>query len=301
MSPWQAVVWALLLTTACGGEKPAGAPAPGEPSEIRQARELLASGHFDDVLARLKDNASPDAIYLQAEAWARKAEMAPLPTPDTVGFAPELKPEELEAIALYEKAAARLPQDPRPRQGLATLLTPHAQRRYDADQAGRKAPVEAAGPDFSPTRVAAEYKAAAELAPSKPEALEALYAFALRVGQLDAAEWALQARIQRENENPDHLLRYGDFLRDVKKQPLDAVGQYRQVLIWRADDEAVKARIADIYMDLAALHHARGELATADARYQDAQKWIADQSSERYLKLERELARVRRAGGRVPQ
>jgi hypothetical protein len=314
----RSVAWPLLLILACGGEKspPPTAGGGGESADVREGKSLLGAGRYDELLTRLQSSTAPEALYLKAEAWAKKSETAPLPTPEAlpegspagvVATTPEFKREELQAIALYEKAAAALPQDPRPRLGLARLLTPHAQRRYDAEQAAsvQKAPVKgkpvptaavavASGPDFSPTRVAREYRAAAEAAPANAEANDALYAFAIRVGQLDQADWALRVRMEREPENPDQALRYGDFLRDVKKDPMGAIGAYRQVLIWRADDAQVKARMADIYIDLGVAHHANGEYATADARYQDAQKWITDRSSEQYQRLKREQDRLRR-------
>jgi tetratricopeptide (TPR) repeat protein len=304
------LAWPLLLAMACGGQKPAGdsGAASTEPSEVREARGLLGAGRYDEVLARLKTSTAPEAYYLQAEAWAKKSETAPLPTPealppgsprDAVPVTPEFKPEELQAMALYEKAAAGMRQEPGPRLGLARLLTPHAQRRYDAEQAAAAAPkgkpsVVPSGPDFSPARVAGEYRAAAEASPKNAEAIEALYAFAVRVGQIDQADWALQTLMRRESENPDQALRYGDFLRDVKKDPMSAVSVYRQVLIWRSDDAAVKARIADIYIDAGIAHHAKGEYASADARYQDAQKWITDRSSDQYKRLQHEIERLRR-------
>ena len=305
--------WGLLLCVACGGSKePApGGEAPREPAEIGEARSLLAAGRFDEVLARLQNSRSPEALYLEAEAWAGKAETAPLPTPealppgsprDAVPATPEFKPEELQAIERYEKAAASLPKDPRPRAGLAKLMAPHAERRYDAEQAAAaavatrkgRAPVPTpvpAGPDFSPAAVAGLYRQAAELS-SNAEPLEALYAFAVRVGQLEEAGWALQERIRRDNENPDHTLRYGDFLRDLKKEPIAAVDQYRQVLIWRPQDAEVKARIGDVYLGLGREHHRNGEYATAEARYKEAQKWL-DRGSPRYAELQQDMERLR--------
>ena len=39
-------------------------------------------------------------------------------------------------------------------------------------------------------------------------------------------------------------MRYGDFLRDVKKDAMAAIGQYRQVLIWRPDDAEALGNLA---------------------------------------------------------
>ena len=305
----------LLLAAACGGGTDGSAPAKDAVSpEIAEARKLLAAGRADDVLARFQNNASPEALLLVAQAWAKKAETAPLPTPeavppdsprDFVPVTPEFKPEELRAIEAYEKAAAALAGDPRPMAGLAAVLAPHSIRRYEAEQAPAAAPkpakgkptaaptVPPPGPDFSPARVARAYRQAAEKS-TDPQAVEAVYAFAVRAGQIEDADWALQERMRRENENPEHALRYGDFLRDVKKDPMAAIGQYRQVLIWRPDDAEAKGRVADIYLDMGNAHYQSGQYATAEARYEDARKWIPDRSSERYQRLQRETEKLRR-------
>jgi tetratricopeptide (TPR) repeat protein len=309
----------LLLSLACDKNPSSSGPAkPGPSAEITDGRNLLGAGRADEVLTRFQGNGTPEGLLLLADAWAKKAETAPLPTPETAppdsprGFVPatpEFKPEELRAIEHYEKAAAALPEDPRPSLGLATVLAPHAVRRYEAAQAVPTAapkpikgrPTEAPttppppppGPDFSAARVSAAYRKAAEKS-TDAQGLEALYSFAVRTGQLDDADWALQQRMRRDNENTDHILRYGDFLRDVKKDSMSAISAYRQILIWHPEDAAAKSRIADIYLDLGGVHYQKGEYASAEARYEDARKWIPDRTSEQYQRLEREVAKLRR-------
>jgi tetratricopeptide (TPR) repeat protein len=322
--------WALL-SIGCeglggGGDAPKSKATAAAPvaSEVSEAQGLLGAGRVDEAIARLEQNPSPDAAYVLGEAWSKKAESAPLPLPaplppdaqrGAVPVTPEFKPEELHAIEAYEKAIAGKPDDPRPKVGLARLLTPHAQRQYDASLApppaskpgkpgrtsrGRApeptatpAPVVASGPDFSPARVSGLLRAAAAKATSV-DPIEALYAFAVRVGQLEDADWALQERIRREKENPEHLLRYGDFLRQVKKNPDAAVEQYRQALIWRPDDAVAKSRIGDIYIDAGNTHYQNGEYALAEARYLDAVKWVPDKQSEQGQRLQHEIDKVRR-------
>ena len=327
--------WALL-SVGCeglgggggGGDAPKSEATTAAPvsSEISEAQGLLGAGRVDEAIARLQQNPSPDAAYVLGEAWSKKAESAPLPLPaplppdaqrGAVPVTPEFKPEELHAIEAYEKAIAGKPDDPRPKVGLARLLTPHAQRQYDASLAptpvptkpgskpgkarGRApeptatpAPVAVSGPDFSPARVSGLLRAAAEKATSSVDPIEALYAFAVRVGQLEDADWALQQRIRRDKENPEHLLRYGDFLRQVKKNPEAAIEQYRQALIWRPDDAVAKARIGDIYIDAGNAHYQNGEYSLAEARYQDAVKWVPDKQSEQGQRLQHEIDKVRR-------
>jgi tetratricopeptide (TPR) repeat protein len=300
------------------GDKPAAAASGGASGgEVAEAKGLLAAGRIDDALLRLQQSQAPEALYLQGEAWAKKAETAPLPTPEALPAGsprgvepatPEFKPEELTAAGYYEKAIAALGDDPRPHAGLARLLAPHAQRRYEAEQAAlARKPVKGkptatlpptpGGLDYSPARVAREWHVAAAAKASTAEDLEALYVFASHAGLLDEADWALRERIRRENENPDHLIRYGDFLRELKKDPEAAQEQYRQALIWRPDDKVAKARLADIFIDMGVEHYQRSEYATAEARFQDAAKWITDRSSEQSKRLEREMERLKRLRG----
>jgi tetratricopeptide (TPR) repeat protein len=328
------VAASALLALACnkpgtGGsaEPPKSEPtAAPPPSALAEAKGLLGAGRVDEAIARLQQTQTPEAWYLLGEAWSKKAESAPLPIPEplppdaprgAVPVTPEFKTEERQAMDLYEKAMAGLPDDPRPKLGLAHLLAPHAQRHYDEAQAAAAAPppkpVKAAGKkgrlptptptpppavasdvDFSPARVCQLMHQASEKSLSTVEPVEALYAFAVRVGELDEADWALRERIRRENENPAHLVRYGDFLREVKKAPDAAIEQYRQALIWRSDDPVPKSRIANIYIDAGNTHYENGEYALAEARYQDAVKWVPDKTSEQWQRLQRELEKVRR-------
>src|SRR5439155_9836892 len=81
------------------------------------------------------------------------AETAPLPTPPPPPSplargaeppaAPEFKPEEIQAVSLFEKAIAAQPDDPRPHLALAELLAPHAIHRREVEEqaAWRKKPV----------------------------------------------------------------------------------------------------------------------------------------------------------------
>jgi hypothetical protein len=320
---------AALALAACGGNAPqdtppAEAPPPVESSgsaALSDVRRMLEAGDTEGVLGRLAGMETPEAYLLAGEAWARKAETAPLPTPEAlpagspkgaVPVTPEFKPEELRSLELLQKAAAGLPQDARPQLGIARLLTPHALRRYDAAQArlrvptvqpvrrGKKAtpppptPPPPSGPDAGPAVVTRAYRAAATLRPKDMALLDELYTFAVRTGQLEDADWALHEAVERDKENPDRFVRYGDFLFQVKKSPDAAMAQYRQALIWRADDRAVKDKIGEIYLQMGQAHYDQNELALAEARYLDALKWANDSSSETHRRIQAALGQVKR-------
>jgi tetratricopeptide (TPR) repeat protein len=318
------VAGVVLICGACGGtgSAPPPASAPAErrtASPYDEAERLLGQGQAEAALVALQ--AAPpgvESFYLQGIAWAKRAETAPLPTPPPQpsplprGYvpapAPEWKPEELQAISLFEQALALAPGHSRAHQALAEVLAPHALQRVEAAKAaaavpaGRgkrgKAPLpppvaaSPEGPDASPERVLREYRAAVEADPAAVAPIEALIAFGERTGRTVEAEWALQELLKRSRERPEPHVRYGDYLRG-RGDAEGAIAQYRQALIWKSDDEATRAKIGDIYVSQAEQHLARQEWAAADQRLQDAQKWVKDKASPTGQRLEAARAQLR--------
>ncbi len=72
-------------------------------------------------------------------------------------------------------------------------------------------------------------------------------------------DWGHQELIRRarEKDTTTPRVRYGDFLRDRRKDALAAAEQYRGALMWAPDDVAIRAKLADIYLALARQHYAR--------------------------------------------
>ena len=263
----------------------------------------------------------PNPSYDEGLEWARKAESAPLPTPPPLlsplpkgaspPLAPEFKPEEVQAVSSFEKAIAAQPNDPRPHLALAELLAPHAVHRHEVlDQAAwKKKPArgkapsppptpDPAGIDFSVERIVRSYEAAIQNDPAARTPVEALLSFAIRVKQLEAAEGACQELVKRVRESPEPFLRYGDFLLTVKKDPDAAIEQYRQALIWRPDDEATRAKVAGIYIDMGAEAYGKKQYAIAQSRFADAAKYVTDKSSPQGLKVQDYIGRLREIRGR---
>jgi Tfp pilus assembly protein PilF len=132
------------------------------------------------------------------------------------------------------------------------------------------------------------------------QVVEAWILFATSVGGLDDAEAALQELVKRVKERPEPFVRYGDFLLASKKDPEGAIAQYRQALIWKSDDEAVKTKVADIYLGMAADHLSRREYASAEVRIREAQKYVSNRTSPQGLKLQELQAEVAQIRGRPP-
>ncbi len=313
----------LLLLTACKGQ-PVGSGSAGgaeAPDSLSEARQFLAQGQPDAALARLQGATDPEALLLQGRAWAKKAETAPAPTlPPPASPAPhganpppvpEFKFEELQAVDCFERAVAAKPNLGPGHLALAELLGPHALARLQrlpapasrrpARRGATPEPVSSAvsGPDASPARILREYRLAAQADPAT-QVVEAWILFATSVGGLDDAEAALQELVKRVKERPEPFVRYGDFLLASKKDPEGAIAQYRQALIWKSDDEAVKTKVADIYLGMAADHLSRREYASAEVRIREAQKYVSNRTSPQGLKLQELQAEVAQIRGRPP-
>ena len=127
--------------------------------------------------------------------------------------------------------------------------------------------------------------------------MEALIAFAVKMGAPEAAEGAFEELAKRVKESPEPFLLYGDFLLNVKKDPEGAIEQYRQALIWRPDDEKTRAKIAAIYIDLGAAAYGQKQYGIAQTRFAEAVKY-ADKGSAQELRLKDYLGRLREIRGR---
>jgi tetratricopeptide (TPR) repeat protein len=310
---------ALFLTAvslACerfpGASATPARPKARHPTE--EARELIAAGQLDAALSKLSEMpGEPDALYYQGVVWARKAEAAPLPTPPPSaahGAAPlaaaEFKPEELTALDFFEKALAAGPADGRAELALAELLAPHAlrwQERIDAGQRGARRARHASPappptlppgvPDYRTDRVIEAYRGALSGDRSSKQAAEGLARFCVRVGRLDEADAAFRELIQRDKENPENLVRYGDFLASERKDTAAAVEHYRQALIWRPDDDETRGKIADVFIAQGVEYYKKQEYAMAEVRFAEAEKYVTDRSSPRGVRIQDYLGRLR--------
>jgi tetratricopeptide (TPR) repeat protein len=323
---------ALLLVAAVGCQgrsAPAGSGAPGPASsrDVDEARAMLESGDADGTLARLQNSGEdPEALALQGRAWAKKAESAPLPTPPPAasplpkGAAPpappEFKPEERKAIDLLERAVALRPDLASAHAALGRLLAPHAirfhQREQEAQAAqaarpreapARRRPARTAPPepplptmepgvDYSPARVAREYSLAMRGDSGRPS-VEALISFAVKAGRLDDAELGYQELIRRVKESGEPLTKYGDFLARDKKDPVAAIEQYRQALIWSPGDDATRAKLADIFLTRGVDYFNEQQFAMAEAQFAEAAKYIPDRDSPQGRILTEHQAKLR--------
>ena len=96
-----------------------------------------------------------NALVAQAREALKRAETAPLPDAAAAAFAdaagwkplpaPELKPEEIEAIRLLEQAVAAQPGEREPHELLARALEPYALRQHERAVAARGKKIAAPG------------------------------------------------------------------------------------------------------------------------------------------------------------
>ena len=196
---------------------------------------------------------------------------------------------------------------------LAQLLAPHAIRFHERQQEaqaarpreasarrrpGRGAPSEPPlptpepGVDYSPERVAREYTLAMRGDSGRPS-VEALIAFAVKTGRLDDAELGYQELIRRVKESGEPLAKYGDFLVREKKDPVAAIEQYRQALIWSPSDDVTRSKLANIFLTRGLDYFNQQHYAMADAQFTEAAKYIADRDSPQGRILTEHQAKLR--------
>jgi len=288
--PAAALVSVLVVVAGC--RRPAGQePTGGGPHA--EVRALIDQGQYDAALARLGNETDAEALYLLGRAWAGKAGRSPAPVSQA------LRPEEQQALDFYERAVAADPTDAEAQRAIGDLLAPHALAGLEEHKGtGRKAaatPVPV--PDgVSIDRVMRAYGAALQADMDDTTAVNALIAFATRAGRIRDAEAGFEELVRRDRESPDVLVRFGDFLAGPGGDPEGALARYAQALIWRADDNATRLKMARIHLDAASAHLEAREYPAAEMRLREGRKFVVDPGSPeaaRAREIESALAEVR--------
>jgi tetratricopeptide (TPR) repeat protein len=288
-----AAAGALILLAGCrrGPERPVATADP-----LAEARALVDQRRFDEAIAALGEGAEAESLYLLGRAWAGKAETAPVPTPvpgDSAPAGPRLKPEEARALAFFERAVSTRPEHAGAHFAIAELLAPHA-LAAGSRGAGGAAPAGEGTAD----RVVRSYGRAIQADPAGTAAVEALIGFAVRVGRVSDADGGYQELVRRRREDPDVLVRYGDFLAGPGGNAEGALAQYAQALIWRPDDTATRLKMADIHLASAAVLLGQQQYAAAEARLREARRFVANPSSAQAARLRDLEGRLREIRGR---
>ena len=148
------------------------------------------------------------------------------------------------------------------------------------------------GVDYSPERVAREYTLAMRGDSGRPS-VEALIAFAVKTGRLDDAEVGYQELVRRVKESGEPLAMYGDFLVRDKKDPVTAIEQYRQALIWSPNDDVTRSKLANIFLTRGLDYFNEQQYAMADAQFTEAAKYIPDRDSPQGRILTEHQAKLR--------
>ena len=287
---------ALLLLAAPGCRR--GAPAPEEGDPLAEPRSLVEERRFDDAIARLGEDSDAEALYLLGRAWAGKAESAPVPTPASGSAVPAesaLKPEEEQALAFYERATAARPDHAAAHLAIAQLLAAHALVGVAARGTGARAGERV---DTSVDRVLRSFGDAIQADPVGTVAVEDLIRFATAAGRVSAVDGGFQELVRRRREDPDVLVRYGDFLAGAGGNAEGALARYAQALMWRPDDTATRLKMAEIHLAAASALLAKLQYATAEARLRDARRFATDPASPQGARLRELEGRIRDIRGR---
>jgi hypothetical protein len=262
--------------------------AGGEGDPVLQ---LVRSGQYDEAIARLAERADPESLYLLGLAWAGKAKSAPLPTPVPGGAAGAIlwKPEELRAAEFLQRSLSARPDHAGAHVALAELIAPHALERVQAAR-GASGPAAAAAPgsgepDSRLEAVLGHFAEALRIDTAGTAAAESLVQFATQAGRLAEADAGYQELVRRRREDPELLVRYGDFLATARGDSAAALAQYAQALMWRPGDAATREKVALIHLRAAAEHLDRHEYASAEARLADARRAAAPPTSAAATRL----------------
>ncbi len=271
---------APLLIVGC--ERRGARPGSGDPG-VAEARALLEKGEYDAALAQLGAAEDPESLYLLGRAWAGKARLV-----GRVGGG-QLSSEETRALGFLERAVEVRPDLAAAHLEIAELLAPH----IPVEPAGGAAP-----PGVTVNRVLEAYGAAIQADPADTAAVEALIAFSTRVGRASEAEAGYRELIRRDRENPVVLVRFGDFLAGVMRDPAAAQALYAQALMWRPDDNATRLKIADIHLDAASGHLELSQYAAVEAELREARKYVGSAPSAQADRLRETDRLLAEASGR---
>jgi tetratricopeptide (TPR) repeat protein len=280
-----------------------------------QARSLLASGKHQEALEAVAGRSDAESLTIQGRAFMLKARQESDRTsipPESAGSEgmPALRPSESAALSLLERAVDTQPDLADAHLALAELLEPnaliwHARQRESAAQAAatRKATSKASpspspvpAHPLGPERVMKEYRQAAHADRTSIPIVEAWLRFAQAVGRADESEIALQELVVRSPRNAEVLVRYGDFLRDVRGDSMGSLEKYGQAAIWLPSDPAIQTRIVEVYLQLADAHLKAREYGAADQRLRDASRYLtlADSAvKSRHAALRERLSTIR--------
>jgi hypothetical protein len=283
------ILLAVLASSACRRSSSGSGGGTGSAEN-----QLIAQGRYDEVIAQLGERTDAESLYLLGLAWAGKARSAPLPTPGPGEEGPGWKPEERRAFDLLQRSLAARPDHAGAHQAVAELVAPHALERLDLARSGSARPAVPGGqPDAGVDTVLTHLTAAVQADTVGTSALEMLVQFAVRAGRLPEADGAYQELLRRRREDPDLLVRYGDFLAGTRQDARSALPQYAQALMWRPDDAATRRKVAEIHLQAAGELLRKHEYASAEARLADARRAGADPASPQAARL-RELEQVLR-------
>jgi tetratricopeptide (TPR) repeat protein len=288
---------ALLLLAAPGCRR--GVPASGGGGDpLAEPRSLVEQRRFDDAIARLGEGSDAEALYLLGRAWAGKAESAPVPTLAPGSAVPgqsALKPEEEQALAFYERATAARPDHAAAHLAIAQLLAAHALVGVGARGSGARAGDRVA---TSVDRVLRSFGDSIQADPAGTVAVEDLIQFATAAGRVSAADEGFQELVRRRREDPEVLVRYGDFLAGAVGNADGALARYAQALIWRPDDTATRLKMAEIHLAAASALLANLQYAAAEVRLRDARRFAVDPTSPQAARLRELERRIREIRGR---
>ena len=286
----RSAVLLLAIPLLAGCQEQSGR-AGGAGAAYPEARALVERGEYDAALADLAGAGDAEALTLMGQAWLGKAGGARR----ILGASPG--PEEMQALDLFEQAIAARPDYPEAHLAVAELLAPYAlaseARGAPAADAGA-----GAGPVVTVEQVFEAFGGAIQADPADTTAVSAMIEFALKAGRTREAVAGFRELTRRDRENPDLLVRFGDFLAGPAGDPEGALGVYAQALIWRPDDTATHSKIADLHLDAALERLGERAYLAAEAELHEARKHVREPGSAQARRLRDVEGALAEASGR---
>lgn len=277
----------LVVVSLVGGCGPGSAPREASEGAHREARALVERGENDAALVNLAGAGDPEALYLMGRAWVGKAEGARRTLSGGLG------PEETQALDLFQQAVVARPDHAAAHLAIAELLAPYARASVTA---GPPAP-QGAGV-ITVDRVLNAYGRAVQADPADTAAVNRLIEFALQVNRPEEAEAGFEELTRRDRENPEILVRFGDFLAGPGEDPEAAQGVYAQALIWRPDDMDTHLKIADLHIDAALARLEADQYVAVEAQLREARKHVVGSGSAQAQRLRDAERALAHASGR---
>ncbi len=270
-----------------------GGAGDQEPAELKEARELIEAGQFQQAVPGLEAFVQQDPTSAQAFYYLGQCHLG-LAGDEVNGSSP-LTPEEEKSREAFNRALSL-----NPRHGLAAVgLGDLYARRVPSRRPRRRRNLE---PSEDPYQLAMDaYQKAVTIDPKLPEGQMSYARFLARTGQLEEAEQAFRAAAEAAatipEKAPDTYIAYGRFLTE-RGRLQEAVDQYELAQMFRQEDQAVRRDIATLHTRMGLEYFENEQYALAEKSLNTAYQMFPDKNDPEAQKASTALQQLKSIRGR---